>query len=62
MTTIYGDNQDALLTVKNGTFTARSKHIDIRYNHAREMRLDGRIQLEYCPTERMLADILTKSL
>lgn len=62
MATIYGDNQGALLTVKNGTFTARSKHIDIRYKHAREMWLDGKIQLEYCPTERMLADILTKSL
>jgi hypothetical protein len=62
MATIYGDNQGALLPVKNGTFTARSKHIDIRYKHAREMWLDGKIQLEYCPTERMLADILTKSL
>jgi hypothetical protein len=60
--TVYGDNQGAMLTVKNGTFTARSKHIDIRYKHAREMWLDGKIKLEYCPTEQMLADILTKSL
>ena len=31
-------------------------------NMLREMWLDGKIKLEYCPTERMLADILTKSL
>jgi Reverse transcriptase (RNA-dependent DNA polymerase) len=60
--TIYGDNQGAMTTVKNGTFTAHSKHIDIRYKHARELWLEGKIKLEYCPTEQMLADILTKSL
>ena len=60
--TIYGDNQGAMFTVKNGTFTAHSKHIDIRYKHARELWLEGKIKLEYCPTEQMLADILTKSL
>jgi hypothetical protein len=61
-TTIYGDNQGAMSTVQNGTFTARSKHIDIRYKHARELWLEGKIKSEYCPTEQMLADILPKSL
>jgi hypothetical protein len=29
---LYGDDQDAMFTVKHGTFTAQSKHIDIATN------------------------------
>ena len=40
---------------------SRTKHIDIRYHFIRQHVQDGTIQLEYIPTDQMLADILTKS-
>ena len=38
---------------------SRTKHIDIRYHYIREALCD---KIEYCPTERMIADLLTKPL
>ena len=35
-------------------------HIDIRYHYVREAVQDGFTNLHYCPTEEMIADILTK--
>lgn len=40
----------------------RSKHIDVRYFFVRDLQQKEVIKLEYCPTETMLADILTKPL
>src|SRR5213079_543257 len=41
---------------------ARTKHIDIQYHFVRNCVEDGRLRLEYCPTEDMVADGLTKAL
>ena len=41
---------------------SRTKHIDVRYNYIREAINEEIIQLKYCPTENMVADILTKPL
>ena len=38
------------------------KHIDIKYHFVREQVQNGRVELKYCPTEKMIADILTKGL
>ena len=61
---ISSDNQGAIALAKNPGFHARSKHIDIQYHFIREhTNLDtGTISLEYCPTDKMTADILTKGL
>ena len=37
-------------------------HIDIRFHFIRWIVGDGKIDLQYCPTEDMKADILTKAL
>lgn len=42
--------------------TKRSKYIDIRYHHLRDLVNSGDIKLHHCRTENMLADILTKPL
>ena len=62
--TIYCDNQGAIALANNPGFHARSKHIDIRYHFIREhINGDtGTINLLYCPTGDMTADILTKGL
>ena len=47
---------------KNPQFHGKAKHIDIRYHFIREQIELGVIRLEYCPTEVMTADMLTKGL
>ena len=61
---ILCDNQGAIAFSKNPGFHARSKHIDIRYHFIRDHvnRDTGTINLLYCPTDEMTADILTKGL
>jgi hypothetical protein len=36
--------------------------LDLRYHFIRDLISKGTIKLQYCPTEDMLADILTKAL
>jgi hypothetical protein len=60
--TVYEDNQGAIALAKNPEFHKRTKHIDIRYHFVREKVEDGQVCLQYCPTQDMLADIMTKPI
>src|SRR5208282_4413143 len=59
---IYCDNQSAIALAHNPEHHARTKHIDIQYHFVRNCIEDGSVRLEYCPTEDMVADGLTKAL
>jgi len=59
---IYCDNQSAIALAHNPEHHARTKHIDIQYHFVRNCVEDGTTRLEYCPTEDMVADGLTKAL
>ena len=61
-TVIYEDNQGAIELSKNPRHHNRVKHIDIAFHFARERVASGEINVEYCPTEQMIADIMTKPL
>ena len=61
-TTLYCDNQAALTLATTDNFHARTKHIDIRYHFIRYSVEIGAFKLIYCPTNDMVADILTKAL
>ena len=61
-TLLMEDNQGAIAIAKNPTSHARTKHIDIRYHFVREAMQKGTIELHYCPTKEMIADLLTKPL
>jgi len=61
-TTIHGDNQGSLALAKNPVYHARTRHFQGRYHFIRECVEDNVIQLEYCQTDEMIADILTKPL
>ncbi|NDA63213.1 MAG: hypothetical protein EBX50_14410 [Chitinophagia bacterium] len=56
------DNQSCVALAKNPEFHARTKHIDIQYHFIREKVEDNSVKLEFCPTDRMVADVLTKAL
>ena len=61
-TTIFEDNQSAIAMTKNPQFHGRAKHIDIKYHFIREQVNCGNVQLKYCPTGEMTADIFSKAL
>jgi hypothetical protein len=41
---------------------AKTKHVDVQLHFIRDHVEKGTINIEYCPTDDMLADILTKGL
>jgi LDH2 family malate/lactate/ureidoglycolate dehydrogenase len=51
-----------LLLAENPKSHSRSKHIAIKYYYVRQEVKKGRITLEYCQTDKMPADGLTKIL
>ena len=61
-TILYEDNQGAMALSKNPKSHSRTKHIDIKYHYIREAVEKKDIELVYCPTDEMVADILTKGL
>jgi Reverse transcriptase (RNA-dependent DNA polymerase) len=60
--TINCDNQGALALQRNPTSHQRAKHIDVSHHFVRERVARGEIEMQYCPTEDMLADLFTKAL
>ena len=58
-TVIFEDNQSAICIAKNPQFHGRSKHI---YHFIREQVCNNTVELKYCRTNEMTADMLTKGL
>lgn len=54
--------QGSIASATKPKFHKRTKHIDIRYHFVREKIDDGHVLLEYCPTQEMLVDIMTKPI
>ncbi|KAG7364548.1 reverse transcriptase RNA-dependent DNA polymerase [Nitzschia inconspicua] len=63
-TVLYQDNKAAILMETNGRASAgkRSRHIDIRYFFIYDMKEKGLVKIHYCPTDKMIADYMTKPL
>lgn len=59
---IFGDNQGAIALAKNPLHHGRVKHIDIQHHWVRGQIADGAVDLQYVPTEKQVADGLTKAL
>ena len=59
---ILCDNKSTIAMTRNPVYHGRTKHIDIRAHFIRELVADGVISLEFCGTEKQMADIFTKSL
>jgi transposase InsO family protein len=61
-TSIMCDNQGCIALAKDPKHHSRTKHIDVQHHFIREKLEDGEVSLWYCPTEDMVADVLTKAL
>ena len=61
---VYQDNQSAILLENNGkrSSSKKTRHIEIRYFFVTDNIKRKNLRVEYCPTENMRADFLTKPL
>lgn len=60
--TINVDNKAAIHISENETINPKSRHIDIKYHHIRELIKSNKIKLKYIKTNKNLADGFTKYL
>lgn len=59
---MYEDNQSCLRFLDGEKFGNKSKHIEIKYYFAKELKKLNRVNFQYCQTENMIAYMLTKPL
>ena len=61
---LFQDNRSAMLLEENGRKSAgkRSRHLNIRYFFVTDQKAKNNIQIEYCPTDQMVGDYMTKPL
>jgi hypothetical protein len=55
------DNQGAISLTKNPMQHAWTKHIDVQHHFVRKRVENGEVTFEYCSTEEMVTDVLTKA-
>jgi hypothetical protein len=60
--TVMEDNQSCIALTKTQNNVSRAKHIDIRYHFTREAVQSGEVNIQFCPSESMIADTFTKPL
>ena len=63
-TIIKQDNESAIKLENNGlkSMGQRSRHIEIRYFFITNQVQKGNVKIEYCPTDEMESDFMTKPL
>jgi hypothetical protein len=61
-TMLFCDNQAALKLATDNNYHTCTKHIDIRFHFIRQVIASSAIKMVYCPTDDMMADVLTKAL
>ena len=61
---LYQDNRSAILLEKNGRVSSskRTKHIEFCYYYDADWIAKGDLSVVWCPTDKMIADFLTKPL
>jgi hypothetical protein len=62
--TLYQDNRGAILLEENGLASAgkRSRHLNIRLFFVTDQQSKGQLNIEFCPTDLMVGDFMTKPL
>jgi len=56
------DNQGAIKLLKHPIASTRTKHIDVMHHLVRDRVTRKEVAFQYCKTEDMLADFMTKAL
>ena len=61
-TVIFEDNQSTICIGNNNICSTKTKHVAIKHFYVRDLVELKEIELKYCPTDLMLADVCTKGL
>jgi len=56
------DNKAAIYNCQNQSISVKSKHIDIKYHHIRDLVKKNKIKLKHIKSENNLADFFIKYL
>ena len=59
-TVLYVDITAAMSIATKSQLRSKSKHVEVKYHHVRDLLKSGYIALEYIPSKEILADLLTK--
>lgn len=59
---MFEDNTGTIAIAKNPMNHGRTKHIDVRHHFIREHVMNENVVIKHCPTDKMIADALTKGL
>ena len=59
---MFEDNQSCLKILDSEKFSNRTKYIAAKFYYAKVLKAKGDVSYEYCPSEKMAADLLTKPL
>ncbi len=60
--TLREDNTGAIFTAQNQQIGARTKHIDVKYHHVKDMLEAGELELCFVCSEHNFADLMTKNV
>ncbi len=60
-TVVFEDNKSTIAMAKGGGDFHKQKHILVKYHYTREQIKDKIVDIRFCSTEYMTADLLTKS-
>lgn len=60
-TVMYEDNQSCISLI-SGNGGKRTKHIDVCYHQIQDLRDKKIVDVKYCSSQEMLADVFTKPL
>ena len=56
------DNQSAIAIASSNSINSKSKHFDIKLHFVRDVLRNGSVQVRFCPTDKNVADLLTKAI
>ena len=61
---LFQDNRSAMLLEENGCKSAgkRSRHLNICFFFVTDQKAKGNIDIQYCPTDQMIGDYMTKAI
>lgn len=59
---IFEDNQSCIKMLEQNAGLKRSKHVDTKYHFVKDLAENDNVNVTYCPSADMLADIFTKPL
>jgi hypothetical protein len=61
---LFQDNKSAILLESNGRASCgkRSRHLNIRLFFITDQKAKGNVDIQYCPTDQMVGDYMTKPL